>query len=68
MRNSSVMQDSQDPYDTENSKQKSKAGPSLSSYKSRSEWKRQLNKKKNKRFDKKKRKRIKGIMRIGLNK
>ena len=49
MMNSSVMQDSQDPYDTENSQQNSKAGPSLYSYKTRPEWKRQINKRRNKK-------------------
>ena len=49
MMNSFVMQDSQDPYETENSQQNSKAGPSLSSYKIRPEWKRQINKRRNKK-------------------
>ena len=40
------MQDSQDPY---NSQQESTAGPSLSSYNSRPKWKRRLNKKWNER-------------------
>ena len=49
MMNSSVMQDSQDPYDTENSQQNSKAGPSLSSYKIRPKWKKHINKRRNKK-------------------